>query len=374
MLPAKGRICVQYRAMSITPETFPVADVLFPADPRKGASRVAAICEELAAAGINLLYLTCRSGAGQVLHESSLEPNPYGWDVLAAFCREAPPRGIALHAGIALFGDGAGRRPQWHARGKIGRTRSVQSWMCPARPEVQEYFRDLILEWIEGYPVNGIHFDYIRYIDEPCYCLYHRSEFQRLCGADPLELTAEHPLWAAWCEFNVQTIHDLVRWTAGQARRFGQQVSAAVCAGTGNPALAGEIGRWEEWCRSCAFGPAEGQHPACRGCGKEFARFQRWADWAEQRWIDLLTPVPDGAEALAAFRQRLQTALTLAAGVPVVAGIGLGQAGEDGDLQAVARQAAVARELGAAGACLLEYRRWLRAGAARPGEWLRVWR
>ena len=51
-------------------------------------------------------------------------------------------------------------------------------WLCPAHPVNRELEKDLMLEVVRKYDVDGVHFDYMRYPYEPlCYCATCREKF-----------------------------------------------------------------------------------------------------------------------------------------------------------------------------------------------------
>lgn len=51
-------------------------------------------------------------------------------------------------------------------------------WLCPAHPKNRELEKDLMMELVRKYEVDGVHFDYMRYPYEPlCYCETCRKKF-----------------------------------------------------------------------------------------------------------------------------------------------------------------------------------------------------
>ncbi len=51
-------------------------------------------------------------------------------------------------------------------------------WLCPAHPENRELEKNLMMELVRKYDVDGVHFDYMRYPYEPlCYCETCRKKF-----------------------------------------------------------------------------------------------------------------------------------------------------------------------------------------------------
>lgn len=56
-------------------------------------------------------------------------------------------------------------------------------WLCPAHPENRELEKNLMMEVVRKYDVDGVHFDYMRYPYEPlCYCETCRRKFIEVTG------------------------------------------------------------------------------------------------------------------------------------------------------------------------------------------------
>ncbi len=103
------------------------------------------------------------------------------------------------------------------------------SWSCSNRPEVHDFQYAQMAEVIERYPVDGIHFDWIRSGFYQCYCDYCRTKCRELTGADLLtEMGNFHPRAREWYGFRAQNVTGLVRRVAEHAHRKGLETSAAV--------------------------------------------------------------------------------------------------------------------------------------------------
>ncbi len=108
---------------------------------------------------------------GQAYYDSSLaeksdkvEP---GFDPLAYLIPEAHRRGIEVHAWfmVGKVGDEKGspilaRHPDWAL---VGPDNEPTYWLNFSRPDVRGFVRDLMVETVEKYQVDGVHFDYTRY-------------------------------------------------------------------------------------------------------------------------------------------------------------------------------------------------------------------
>ena len=109
---------------------------------------------------------------GYAYYESALlEKHPdlaLDYDPLAYVVEQAHQRGIAVHtwlvAGPVGYRGGPGpiltQHPDWAMAGPDGR-QSV--WLNYTRPDVRQFIGDIVLEIVQTYDVDGVHFDYTRY-------------------------------------------------------------------------------------------------------------------------------------------------------------------------------------------------------------------
>jgi len=60
----------------------------------------------------------------------------------------------------------------------------LENYVCPANPGVQEYELRLMKEIAQGYPIKGLHLDFIRYPfpGDYCYCKFCRQKFYKDFG------------------------------------------------------------------------------------------------------------------------------------------------------------------------------------------------
>lgn len=347
-------------------------------DERKGRRQVAAIMEELASMGTNLLYLSARHTQGLVWHKSAVETNPWGWDVLACAAEEARRCGIELHPWIVMWGDRAHNRPELHTVGRNMPHRGGYPWMCPARPESREYFQKILLEWLDGYDVDGIHFDYIRYIDEPCYCDYHRRDFKSKHGVDPIEIHNDHPLYRTWVDYNVGHITSFVAWAAEEAHRRGKKVSSAVFPLTENAGDRKEVVKgFKWWCSVCRFGPQDSSE-WCNVCEREYALFQNWPDFIAPGYLDMVSPM-NYADNPEEFALRLEREMETVQGrVPVIEGVGIWKTlpayTQGADPATLVKLVQAAKDRNADGVCLFEYKRFKEVPQDIREEVIKLWK
>ena len=130
-----------------------------------------------------------------------------------------------------------------------------QPWLCPSNPDNQALEREALLEVAKRYPIDGIHFDYIRYPGaDHCFCGPCRDRFEKATGTPvqhwPADVQAKggrREEWIAWCQGNINT---LVESTSNAVRKVrpGIKVSAAVFR---NWAVDSRIVMqdWRLWCQ-----------------------------------------------------------------------------------------------------------------------------
>ncbi len=145
--------------------------------------------EQAADANFNFIIFQVR-GNGDAYYNSNIEPWGHlltgnfgehpGWDPLQLALETAHANGIALHAWINTF-------PAWRGPGEPPVTEPLSPYLAhpewivcdsagvpapitehytsfsPGIPAVHDYIISVVLDIIENYDVDGIHFDYIRY-------------------------------------------------------------------------------------------------------------------------------------------------------------------------------------------------------------------
>jgi uncharacterized lipoprotein YddW (UPF0748 family) len=140
-------------------------------------------------------------------------------------------------------------------------------WLCPSRPEVRAYLRQVVSEVAADPDVDGVHLDYIRHPDvilpralwpkynlvqdreyppfDFCYCEVCRAAFWRESGTDPRDL-ADPALNLAWRQFRWRSVTGVVEALAGAVHGHGKPMTAAVFP---TPTIARALVRqaWETW-------------------------------------------------------------------------------------------------------------------------------
>lgn len=254
--------------------------------------------------------------------------------------------------------------PEWFNVSRLGESSLTHppyvgyyQWLCPSRPEVQQYLREQIAAVASHPSIDGVHLDYIRYPDvilprglwskyglvqdhempayDFCYCEVCRETFRRQTGRDPLTL-ADPPADVEWRAYRWNSITNIVRLLAGAVHDQQKELSAAVFP---TPSLARTLVRqaWDQW-------------PLDRVFPMLYHRFYL----EPVRWI--------GTSAAEGVR-------TLAGAFPLHAGLYLPDLGTD-DLAAAV---GAAREAGAAGVSLFDLGNFTDGHAAALRGALRRW-
>lgn len=203
-----------------------------------------------------------------------------------------------------------------------------QLWLCPSHPENLALERESLLEVARKYPVDGIHFDYIRYPGpDYCFCASCRERFEKATGEavaswpdDVRGKGSRREAWIGWCQEN---IHALVRTTSEQARKIrpGIQISAAV------------FRDWESDSRSV---------------------MQDWKLWCQNGWLDFVCPMNYTASDRT-FETWVSQQKALAPPAGLVPGIGASSSRVSKTADQVAGQISITRRHGTKGFVIFNY-------------------
>jgi uncharacterized lipoprotein YddW (UPF0748 family) len=215
-------------------------------------------------------------------------------------------------------------RTQVSAKGKS------QNWLCPSNPKNQRLELDSMLEVVRKYPVDGLHFDYIRYPDgNHCYCDGCRRRFEAETGQKVLDENwpgecSSGPRKQEYRDWRCKQITKLVATVSREAKKVrpGIKISAAVF----------------------------GAYPGCRE-----SVGQDWVQWVKDGDLDFLCPMnytKDNNE----FAGLVRSQMKLVGGrLPINVGIGATATNISMQPEDVAEQIHLARSLGAAGFALFEF-------------------
>lgn len=146
-------------------------------------------------------------------------------------------------------------------------------WLCPTRPEAQQYILDKVDNILQYSEISSVHLDYIRFPDiilpiqlqptydivqdreypqyDYCYCNACRNKFKDLYGVDPMELP-DPPENDIWNRFRYNRITHLVNKIAFEVHERGNQLTAAVFP---TPNIARRLVRqnWPDWNLDAVF-------------------------------------------------------------------------------------------------------------------------
>ena len=304
-------------------------------------------------AGLNSVFVRVSRGVN-ALYPSKVLPMD-GWaadawkdgkgtDELKTMIEAAHRNGLEFHAWKVNFNASAGMRAgagpaamfaQMKADDRLMRdVNGVQTAaLNPGDPRNRQLEVDAMLELVEKYDVDGVHFDYIRYTEiggdgkenfDFDYGDVSRREFEKARGAKVKNWPADvfsgalKVEYEDWERGNINDVVQRVYW-ATKARKPNVQVSAAV------------------W----------------RANRKYRAGIkQDWTRWAREGWLDFVVPMDYSAD-MTRFESDMKEQIPNVAGhIPFAAGIGtyLQKSPDD-----VAKQIEIARKNGADGYVLFAY-------------------
>jgi len=153
------------------------------------AADVTEIIQEISEWGFNAVFFQVR-GTADAYYHSNIEPwskdlsgtlgQDPGWDPLAVAIDEAHARELELHAWINTFPAWSGTtpvpasdpphvlyaHPEWRVVDSSGQPQAFNNsytFLSPGIPGVQDHIVAVVVDIAKNYPVDGIHFDYIRY-------------------------------------------------------------------------------------------------------------------------------------------------------------------------------------------------------------------
>lgn len=157
------------------------------------------LLDRLQAANFNTVFIQARL-RGDVIFRSAIEPASKtfsgkcgtlpGYDPLAFAVDECHKRGMECHAWFVTFPLGTDKHVK--AQGKLSvvkrhpklcKFHQGEWYLDPGVPGTSDYILSLVKELVNGYDIDGIHFDYIRYPeqakkfpDKPLYKKYGKSK------------------------------------------------------------------------------------------------------------------------------------------------------------------------------------------------------
>jgi len=287
--------------------------------------------KELSQAGFNMILPNmCWGGAAHypsdVLPRSSVYRR-YG-DQLDQCVKAARRHGLEVHVWKVNWNLGHFAPKEFVERmHREGRTQvsaggKTRPWLCPSHPENFKLELDSMIEIARKYPVNGLHFDYIRYPgSDSCFCEGCRKRFEADSGRPVADWPKDCRSGSRRDEYNTWRCKQITRLVEAVSReakkvRPGIKISAAVF----------------------------GSYPACR---QSIA--QDWVAWAKAGYLDFLCPM-DYTNDDKVFRALVEKQVRLVDHrIPIYPGIGATSSHSNLSADRVLGQVRLARSLGADG-------------------------
>ncbi len=184
-------------------------------------------------------------------------------DQLAACLAACRKYGVQLHVWKVNFNLGRSADPAFIARlkreGRLQKNTKLRVgsglWLCPSHPLNRKLEIDSMVEVARNYPVDGIHFDYIRYPgNRTCYCEGCRKRFEEFAGAAvpdwPGGVLGDGPLRRKWLAFRRSNITAVVKGVHDAVKKFRPDIKISAAVFRNWPTDRDTIGQdWVEWCR-----------------------------------------------------------------------------------------------------------------------------
>lgn len=254
----------------------------------QNAVGMAALFSKLKKSGINVVYFETNNAGFTMFPSKVSTPNPQivGWNPLATAIQEAHKRGMELHAWFWTFNVGntfhnpiITQEPDypgpvlsshdfaWALASQTGSLippKQHEFWLDPSCPEARQFIKDLIMEVVKAYDVDGIQMDYIRYP--------FNGKGGEMGFNFPGRIRFERETHLCLDRMDDKTRKALIAWKAKNVSSIVQEVSTMVRAAKPNLKI------------SCAVYalPREQRMNLIQ---------QDWELWAANGWIDNLNPM-----------------------------------------------------------------------------------
>jgi len=297
-----------------------------------------AVMQELADANFNAVFpIVC--GPNYTKYPSEYAPMYTKRDHVRECIDAAHKHGIEVHLWKANWQASRSRNPELcqqfidegrmvtsidMARGgeEQGRYPWRNLWLDPSDDRNRELEFDMMMELVEKYHPDGIHFDFMRYPSANyCYCDRCRAKFQEWAGVTvedwPDDCYGAGKLADRYREWRRHLQTSLVKRIAEGARQRDPNVQVSLAA------------------RASMTGSYDGDA-------------QDWVTWSNEGYLDMLCPM-DYTNSVDVLRDKLAPqVLAIEGAAPVYAGIGVSPTRADSAVN-LSEQIVAARELGADG-------------------------
>lgn len=296
--------------------------------------------KELAAAGFNIILPNMLWG-GRAHYASDVLPRSTTYekfgDQITQCVTAAKKYGLEVHVWKVNF-NLSGAPPEFirkihqERRNQVSVDGQAHDWLCPSHPENFALELASMLEVARKYPVDGLHFDYIRYPDrDKCYCDGCRNRFESETNQQvknwPVDCYSGD-LRERYAQWRCDQITRLVKAVHDEAKpiRPGLKISAAVFS----------------------------SYPSCRE-----SVAQDWPEWIKAGYLDFVCPM-DYTQSDLDFIGLVRNQQKLIEGrIPIYPGIGQFRLSADRTVGQIHQ----ARELGADGFTIFDLSRGSAASA-----------
>jgi len=170
---------------------------------------------------------------------------------------ECGTRGIEVHAWVVLWKSTNADSSLLDSLAEAGRLQvnlegDTLPWLCPSNPANLELEAALIVEMLERFSLDGVHFDYARFPNgSTCYCDGCRAAFQEQTGLTvgdwPEDAAPLGPLGDLFADWRIGRITQSIAFLSEIVRARGVKVSTAVLPDYQDALGCGQD--WVDWSR-----------------------------------------------------------------------------------------------------------------------------
>ncbi|MBE6195668.1 MAG: S-layer protein [Rikenellaceae bacterium] len=268
------------------------------------ADSIAYYTEKMQSIGVTDIVVDVKSIMGETLYDSKYAPymgefegtvRPREYDMMRHFIDEGHKHGMRVHGSLNIFAGGHnffGRgiiyneHPEWQSivyqpDGSLVPISEIKTnyngMLNPSNPEVREYQKNILVEFVERYPdADGIIFDRLRYDNMTSdFSELSRQQFEAWSGLKVEKFPEDILTWAdekTWKP--AKYFKQWVEWRATIIKSFVEEAHAAIHAANPNILIGDYTGAW---------------YPTYYQLGVNWASTQynpaeRYPDWASENY------------------------------------------------------------------------------------------
>ncbi|MBP5738270.1 MAG: family 10 glycosylhydrolase, partial [Abditibacteriota bacterium] len=243
----------------------------------KTESEITALVNKYADAGINVIFPETVARGYAAYESEVLERDPRfagAPDTLSIIIDAAHKRGIEIHPWVWVFRAGYTQdrgailkaHPDWVMLSKAGDDLSANGglWITPASEPARKFLMKLYEELVTKYDIDGLHLDYLRYeVQSPMpygYDKTAREDFMDEYGIDPVLIDRLSQNMYSWNSYRERLINTFVQELSLRLRAIKPDL--LISAAVGNDPTVARVNL-----------------------------LQNWPHWADNGWVDFLTPM-----------------------------------------------------------------------------------